>query len=95
MRVKSVVSDAEFVVVRAPAEAVDLRCGGHSVVARDVEAPPQAIVTGFEGDCVMGKRYGTDDGSIEVMVTKPGPGLLSMGNVVLERKDAKPLPSSD
>jgi hypothetical protein len=40
------------------------------------------------------KRY-TDAGGNEVLVTKPGAGSLSLGDVPLALKDAKPLPASD
>ena len=96
MRMRSLVSVAEVVVVKAPVDPVDLRCGGHPMVARtdapiELVDPDPALV----GALAAGKRYASGDGSLEVMVTKPGDGVLSIGDVVLERKDAKPLPSSD
>lgn len=94
-RLRSVASTAEFVVVRAPADAIDLRCGGHPLVLRDTQADDHTVLEGFGGELVMGKRYSTADGSVEVMVTKAGEGALTLGDEVLERKDAKPLPSSD
>ena len=96
MRMRSVVSIAEVVVVKAPGVPVDLRCGGHPMVARSddpvemLDPDPDMV-----GALAAGKRYASGDGSLEVMVTKPGDGILSLGGVALERKDAKPLPSSD
>jgi hypothetical protein len=43
----------------------------------------------------MGKRYADADATIELLCTKPGEGSLSIGDVPVPTKDAKPLPSSD
>jgi len=64
-RFQSVVCSTEIVVVKAPADPVDLCCGGAA------------------------------EETIEVLVTKAGPGSLSLGDTVLVVKGAKPLPSSD
>lgn len=95
-RYRSVVCDAELVVVKAPGGEVDLRSGGHPVVPVDDDRPEGVNVeSGFEGELLVGKRYTDEDGTIEVLVTKAGASALSIGDVVLARKDAKPLPSSD
>lgn len=94
-RLKSTVSAAEFVVVRAPSEPIDLRCGGHPLATRDETVEPRTPLPGFEGELAVGKRYSTADGAVELMVTKGGEGALSLGEALLQRKDAKPLPSSD
>lgn len=47
------------------------------------------------GGTLMGKRFADDASGIEVLVTKPGAGSLSLDGQVLNLKDAKPLPSSD
>ena len=96
MRLRSAVSSAEFVVVKAPGDPVDLRCGGHPVTnVATAASEPHAIASGFDGEVLIGKRYTDDAATLEVMVTKAGTGLLSIGDVVLERKDTKPLPASD
>ena len=43
----------------------------------------------------MGKRYVTEDESLELLCTKPGAGSLAAGEAPLNVKGAKPLPSSD
>ena len=95
-RYRSAVCDAEVVVVKAPGGAVDLRAGGHPVVALDDERPAgRSAQPGFEGELLVGKRYTDEDGTIEVLCSKAGASALSIGDTLLARKDAKPLPSSD
>ena len=48
----------------------------------------------FSDGNVMGKRY-VDETGAEVLVTKAGAGTLSIGDVPLSIKEAKPLPASD
>jgi hypothetical protein len=43
----------------------------------------------------LGKRYKSSDGSVEVLINKPGPCDLRYEGVAMELKEAKPLPSSD
>ena len=53
------------------------------------------VVPGFDGGCLMGKRYADESGSLELLCTKPGTGALSVADDLLSVKGAKPLPSSD
>jgi hypothetical protein len=94
-RLRSSVCDAEFVVVKATGDAVDLRCGGHPLVATTDEAGGGGPAAGFDGGSLLGKRYVDDGGAVELLCTKPGPSSLSLGDQLLVLKDAKPLPSSD
>lgn len=95
-RYRSQVCPTEVVVVRALAADVDLTCGGHPMVdltSREDGAlsPDPALSEGTQ----LGKRYTDADGTIEVLVTKPGEGSLGLGTVRLTLKEAKPLPASD
>src|ERR671918_982906 len=95
-RLRSTVCDTEVIVVRSPGGELDLRCGGHPMVAKDADAPsagePKA---GLDGGTLVGKRYGDQERGLEILATKAGAGSLSMGDDPLPVKDAKPLPSSD
>jgi len=95
-RVRSATCTAEFIVVKAPAEPVDLRCGGEPVIAgvvrQDVTGSPGTAV---DGGSSIGKRYVDATGAIEVLCTKSGPSALSTAGEPLVVKGAKPLPSSD
>jgi hypothetical protein len=95
-KLHSVVCTTEVIVVRAPAEPVDLRCGGHALVLEPASAPPDAEPEpGFDEGTMLGKRYTDDEKSFELLCTKAGRGSLSLGDVVLQLSGAKPLPASD
>jgi hypothetical protein len=94
-RLRSAVDACEVVVVRAPGEPVDLRCGGRPFRGIDEEAASDAVVPGFDGGTQLGKRYADEDLGLEVLCTKAGEGAISVGDAVLEVKGAKPLPASD
>jgi hypothetical protein len=96
-RLRSQVCATEVIVVRPPAENLDLRCGGQPLVEITAQvdidqgdAPAPGLDTGTQ----LGKRY-TDGDLLELLVTKAGAGTLSIGPTPLMLKDAKPLPSSD
>jgi hypothetical protein len=97
VRLKSQVCPAEVIVVRPGSGAVRLHCGGVPMVERGA-APTQqaAAVPGKLGGTQLGKRYTHPaDTGLEVLVTAPGQGTLSDGEVDLVLKQAKPLPASD
>ena len=94
-RLRSATDACEVVVVKAPAEPVDLRCGGHAFMAIDAEAVPQGIEPGFDEGTQLGKRYADDELGLEVLCTKAGEGSISVGETILAVKGAKALPASD
>jgi hypothetical protein len=95
-RFKSAVCDTQVVVVRAPADPVELEVGGHTVLALDADAPAGATLDPAHSNGTQaGKRYADEAIGIEVLVTKPGAGSLSIAGEPLGLKEAKPLPSSD
>ena len=95
-RLRSAVCDVEVIVIKAPPDAVDLRCGGHPLLAMDAGRPDGATAeAGLDSGTQLGKRYTNEDGSLELLCTKAGSSSLSIGDVPLQLKEAKPLPSSD
>lgn len=94
-RYRSATCAAEFVVVKAPADDLDLRCGGEPVVTIDEAGGTSTPVAPFNEGTLVGKRYTNDDETLEVLSTKAGEGSLSIGDAALVVKGAKPLPSSD
>jgi hypothetical protein len=96
VKLRSQVGPTEAVVVKAPAGDVVITCGGHQMIAAD-QSPQEglAVDPAADGQTLIGKRYTDPDGTVEVLVTKPGPGALALGTVVLDLKQAKPLPASD
>lgn len=95
-RYRSSVCDTEVIILKAPAGAVDLACGGASMVPVDLASEPGGPVdadyaTGTE----VGKRYTDVAGTLEVLCISAGEGGLSLGGAVLEVKAATALPASD
>ena len=96
MRLRSRVCATEVIVIRAPLGEVDLRCGGTVMGRHENEDRPGAGPTeGRDGGTQLGKRYTTADLALEVLVTKPGAGSLTITDTPLVVKVAKPLPASD
>jgi hypothetical protein len=93
-RYRSQVCTTEVIVVRA-AEVV-VSCGGHPMVdagsaaTERLELDPE-LAAGTQ----LGKRYTDPDGALEILVTRPGAGTLSIGREPLTVRAAKALPSSD
>lgn len=94
-RLRSTTDAGEIVVVRAPSEPVDLRCGGHPLLPIDSVVAPHSIETGFDEGTELGKRYADEELGLELLCTKAGEGSLSVGETVLVVRGAKPLPASD
>jgi hypothetical protein len=94
-RLKSAVCDAEVMVVVAPAEPVELTCGGAPMV--DGAAPAERV--GVDPDHAVGvrigKRYVSEDGKLELLCVKSGDGGLAANGSLLLQKDTKQLPKTD
>jgi hypothetical protein len=94
-RLRSATDACEVVVVRAPAEPIDLRCGGHPFLPIDADVVAEHLEAGFDQGTLLGKRYGDEDLGLEVLCTKAGEGSISVSDILLPVKGAKPLPASD
>ncbi|WP_326835363.1 hypothetical protein VSH64_10610 [Amycolatopsis rhabdoformis] len=93
-RFRSQVCSTEVIVIR-PAD-VELYCGGHPMVGlADTPAPGLTPADGHRDGALLGKRYTTGDGVLEVLVTKAGDGTLGTSSESLLPLQAKQLPSSD
>lgn len=89
------VCETEVVIVRGRADELDLRCGGTAMVPLDAAGESGSPVAPLDDGSLVGKRYVADDDGVEVLCTRSGAGSLSIGEVPLTVKGAKPLPSSD
>ena len=95
-RWRSAVSDVEVIVVKAASSPKTLECGGHPMVPQGEERPGGLTLDpSFAEASAVGKRFADEESGLEVLVTKAGPGSLSIGTDALAEKGAKPLPSSD
>lgn len=96
-RLRSRVCACEAIVIKAKPGDVDLRCGGAPMgPIEEVTETSGSPAPGFDNGTQLGKRYVlADDAGLELLVTKPGAGSLSVGEQPLTVKGAKPLPASD
>jgi hypothetical protein len=94
-RLASVVCATEVMVVRAPDDPVDLRCGGRPMVPAGTQGERLEPTAGTSNGSQLGKRYVDEDDRLEVLCIKPGDGSLSLGAEVLTMRTTKALPSSD
>ena len=93
-RLQSTVCATEVIVVKG-AGPVELTCGGVPMVAAgSVPRTGDPSADASEGT-LLGKRYGDDDETVEVLCTKAGEGSLALDGVALAVKVTKPLPASD
>ncbi|WP_030326479.1 hypothetical protein [Streptomyces sp. NRRL B-3229] len=97
MMLTSTVDSTTVVVVRWTAGDREVTCGGAPMVdSTQVEQVPRTpLDPGHSAGTQLGKRYADEDGSVELLCTKPGRGTLAVGGVPLAVKSAKPLPASD
>ena len=95
-RLKSAVCTTEVIVVRAADGDLDLRCGGQPMtLVGDEAAQVQAIDPTQQDGTQLGKRYADPSTGLELLCTKGGDGSLALGDELITKRDAKPLPSSD
>ena len=90
-RIKSNACDTEVVIIKYTAGAI--QCGGADM--SEAGGGGADLSADFAGGSIMGKRYVDEAGTIELLCTKPGPGVPAVGGTLLRLKDAKALPASD
>ncbi|MEM9201676.1 MAG: hypothetical protein AAGC53_08450 [Actinomycetota bacterium] len=93
-RFQSTVCTTEVIVVKGAGD-VDLSCGGAAMVSAGTADISGAPAEGADDGTQLGKRYGNDDATIELLATKAGDGSLAVAGERLEIAQAKTLPASD
>ena len=93
-RLKSSTCDTEVIIVKAPGDDLAISCGGAPMAIPGEETPADLSPDASNGT-QLGKRYVNEDETLELLCTKSGEGSLGLGDVLLEVKEAKPLPASD
>lgn len=94
-RLKSQVDGTQVIVVRAPADDIDLRIGGHPAIEFTATAAEGLELQPSGEAALLGKRYTRSENDLELLVTKADSAALTIGETALIIKDSKPLPASD
>ena len=90
----SAVCDTQIMVLRVPADDLDVTCGG--LPMQTDEATEKSLLSDDAGEgSLVGKRYVNEDETMEFLCTRGGKGNISVNGIALEIKQAKRLPSSD
>lgn len=90
-KLKSTVCNTEVMVIKGKDLVVE--CGGQPM--EEAPAAKGTLNPKFAEGTKIGKRYVNADNSVELLCVKAGEGSLAIDGVILQTKDAKPLPSSD
>ena len=91
----SAVDTTQVIVTKAAGGDIDLTCGGVAMVPKGTATEAVAADPAFLQGTLLGKRYVDEDGTIEVLCTKPGNASLAIAGRILGTAEAKTLPSSD
>ncbi len=94
-KLQSAVCDTQIMVLTAPKTELDLRCGGVPMYVAGEDSVEGDANESLMTETLTGKRYVDADESMEFLCTKGGAGGLSLGDLPLEIKQPKALPSSD
>ena len=94
VRLKSAVCSGEAMVVKG--SGVTITCGGVPMLGDGESAPADAAPDQEHMyKCLMGKRYVSEDETLEVLCIKAGEGSFGVDGQMLLGKETKRLPSSD
>lgn len=93
-RFQSTVCTTEVIVVKGAGE-IDLTCGGAAMVPSGTGEVSGSPADDAAGGTQLGKRYGDEEGTIELLATKAGDGSLAANGAALDIAQAKTLPASD
>ena len=94
MTFQSVADGCELLVIKAPAQPVDLRYGGHPFGETDGDPYARMIESGFDAGTLQGRRYFSEEHGVEVLCTNGGDGSISVGTTLLQLKPHRPMPAS-
>jgi len=92
-KLSSTVCKTQIMVLRAPAEELEITCGGAPMQVGD---PAElGAMSGDNNGTLVGKRYTDEAESMEFLCTRGGEGSIAVTGYTVDVKAAKKLPSSD
>lgn len=81
-------------VLRAPAEELEIMCGGAGMQVGD-PPKPDPLDNEQTGGTLVGKRYTDENEIMEFLCIRGGNGSIAVTGYTIDIKAAKKLPSSD
>ena len=93
MKLSSTVCKTQIMVLRVPAEELDITCGGAPMQVGDPAELGE--MSGDNSGTLVGKRYTDADETMEFLCTRGGEGTVAVAGYTVDVKAAKKLPSSD
>ena len=93
-RLKSTVCTTEIMVITAPAEGIDIMCGGEPMNS-DGQGNGGSAHQEHAAGSILGKRYTNEEGGLEILCVKGGEGSLWAGGSAMKVKVATKLPKTD
>jgi hypothetical protein len=98
-RLVSATDTTAVIVIKASADDVVLTCGGVAMAGELESAgagnPNPAPPEGHDRGTVLGKRYESANGAVELLCTKAGTASLAVNDVPMTLKAVRALPASD
>ena len=92
-KLSSTVCKTQIMVLRAPAEELEISCGGALMQVGDPAELGE--MSGENSGTLVGKRYTDADETMEFLCTRGGDGSVAVAGYAIDIKAAKKLPSSD
>ncbi len=92
-KLSSTVCKTQIMVLRAPAEELDIFCGGAPMQVGDPSELGE--MSGDNSGTLVGKRYTDEAETMEFLCTRGGDGSVAVSGYKIDIKAAKKLPSSD
>lgn len=92
-KLSSTVCKTQIMVLRVPAEELDISCGGAPMQIGD--PADLGEMSGENSGTLVGKRYTDEAETMEFLCTRGGEGSLAIKGYTIDIKAAKKLPSSD
>lgn len=94
LKLKSSTCSTQIIVLKAVLGEHELSCGGAEMIEM-ADTATKELNPAFADGALTGKRYVTEDESLEILCTKEGAGSLALDGMKLAVKQPKKLPSSD
>jgi hypothetical protein len=98
-RLVSATDTTAVIVIKASADEILLTCGGAAMAAElesaGADGPSLAPPEDHDHGTLLGRRYESANGAVELLCTQAGTASLAVNDVPMTIKAVKALPASD